>query len=626
MTSVTSAHGQKPVSGSVALEHLAALGVYLFALSWPLDVYQRVLWPVHLYHIALIPVFLCAAYDLKHNKRLRTPFELWWPCIAIFFAVAGIRVAGYPADVPKTGALCISFICLSHVMRNRQMMLRTLYLFLWGSTVAMALHLAAALSVIYPTVFDVNSGWVMASSYSMQEGIATALIAIVLIPALAKAARSQEYAARPARVVLWAALPGLFILYCIMSPCLPTQNFLPWHAAFLMPVVIPCVLILWGIARVTAKLYVARRYLEPGVYGLMIAALLSGVLILFWIAPEPAIGYVFLLAAISGYGQPSVLSESKTRLLPTLATITTVVLIVNMVFVLPGDPRNYERIVQVALKNKVSAQMLAYLEFVKTIAPEESRADYYIARVLLSQGNLSDASKMFSRSLHSAGHRLLPPPDEKLIDLFLNEMREKSSALAEEARGLAYEQSLVAAGRDRHALALLELRGKPDETSNLFAGPLASALAFFLEAPHLAETLATWNASLLLGVVKSSVPDTRIVAAPADIPDSILPFIVVADNSTGRDFIHFFSPQGNGGGIRLSAMHQPVLMDMPLAISPPEWKEWRKNNEGLWTLAFGKIAEIHIANMPEIYFSVYPSAPDVKFCSTVIFVPEKDVP
>ncbi len=626
MTSVTSAHGRKPVSGSVALERLAVLGVYLFALSWPLDVYQRVLWPVHLYHVALIPVFLCAAYDLKHNKRLRTPFELWWPCIAVFLAVAGIQFAGYPADVPKTGALCVSFICLSHVMRNRQMVLRALYLFLLGSTVAMMLHLAAALNSVYPTAFDVNSGWVMASSYSMQEGISTVLIAIVLIPALAMAEESGKCAAKRMRVVLWVALPGLFILYCIMSPCLPTQNFLPWHAAFLMPLVIPCVLVLWGIARVAAKLYTARRYLEPGVYGWMIAALLSGVLILFWIAPEPAIGYVFLLAAISGYGQPSVLSGSKTRLIPALAAITTLVLIVNMVFVLPGDPRNYERIAQVALRNKVSAQTLAYLEFVKKIAPEESRADYYIARVLLSQGNLSGASKMFSRSLHPAEHRLLLPPDEKLIDLFLNEMREKSSALPEDTRGLAYEQSLIAAGRDRHALALLELRGKPDETTDLSAEPLASALAAFLKAPHLAQTLATWNAGLLLSIVKSSVPGTRIAVAPADLHDGILPFVAIATGGAGQDSIRFFSHQGNGGGIRLSTMHQPVLMDMPLAISPPEWKEWRKNNDGVWTLAFGKIAEIHIANTPEIFFSVYPSTPDQEFCSTIIFVPEKDMP
>lgn len=608
---------------NVTLEHLALLGIYLFALSWPLDAFQRILWPIHLYHLALVPAFCCAGYDLKRNKRLRTPFELWWPCLVIFLLTLYLWLTNHTVNPLGVGMLCLSFVVVAHVVRNRQVVLQTLSLFLLSVCLMMVLSLFSACRQLFPTAVNLDSRWVMAGPYTVQAGIFIIIVGLLLLPALGMAVKRGEFRPGKGRMALGILLPILFVVFIIVSPRFDLSLTYPGHVTFLAPTVFPVVILLWGMARIMGKLKVAAKFMEPGVYTWLIVMLFAAVVVLVWVAPVPAIGHVVLLAVIAGYGQPYVVAESKTRMRPLLVVLVLLVLAVNIAVILPGDPRNYERSAQAALTQKKLDNTLRHLEFVKEIAPEESLADFYIAVAHLKKEELSQAAKAFTHSLRDSKTRLLPAPDEQHIVMFLDEMRAKSSALPERIRGLAYEQALVAAGRERHALSLLELRGTSAGEGALSTWPLASVLAAMLKAPQLTETLADWNPNLLATILESASPGNKRVVPPEGFPETLLPLVAMASNEDGQDIIQVFTPQGAFGGVRVSADDPLAFVDVTLAISPPEWREWQKNPAGLWTLAFGKVAEIHIMNSPEVFFSVYPTPPGDNIPDVVIFMPEK---
>ncbi len=581
---------------------MAGLGVYLFALAWPLGAYQRILGPVHLHHIALVPIFCCLFFDLKRHKRWRTPFELWWPCALICLLTLVLQITN-PAD---TLALCGVFVAVSHVVRNKQTTLRALHLSVVGACVMMLLSLLAQGNLIYPTVFNPDTGLVMAGPYSLQDGLFSVAACSLLVPGLLAAARRGEHTPGRLGIAVWILLPLVLTLFCFLSPRIDLETVRPAHGIFLMPTVLFAAIVLWGIARITAKLWLARRFMIPGIYCWLIAALVSGTLLALWIMPLTGVGIVFLVALIAGYGQPYVSPEPGTRLLPILGLITAGLVFLNLVFLLPGDPRNYERFAQTALANNDTEALHKHLAFVTEIAPEESRAHYYRARAHLADGNLYAAAQTFSHSLGDMQPRLLPAPDKMLVDEFLNEMRDISSAMPEKLRGLAYEQALIAAGRERHALSLLELRGDPAATTTLARWPLAAALATLLDAPQLLDTLKDWDAELLTAILESAGPDSARITAPEGFPTNLLPLVAMAQTESTSESIQVFTPAGLTGGMRIPDTDAPEFIDIALALSTPEWQQWHQNDSGVWRLAFGKVAEIHIKNGPEIFFGVYP--------------------
>jgi hypothetical protein len=608
VSAITETHHRHSAHFNITVEQMAGLGVYLFALSWPLGAYQRVLGPVHLHHIALIPIFWCVFLDLKRHKRWRTPFELWWPCAVICLLTLVLRIAN-PLD---TLALCSVFVAVSHVVRNRQTVLRALHLSVLGAFVMMLLSLLAQRNLIYPTVFNPDTGMVMSGPYSLQDGLFSAVACALLVPGLLAATRRGEYTPGRLGNVLCILLPVMLGLFCLLLPRIGLETLRPGHGIFLMPTVLFAAIVLWGSARITAKLWIARKFMMPGVYSWLIAVLVSGTLLALWVMPFPSVGIVFLAAVIAGYGQPYVSHDPGTRLLPILGIITAGLVLLNLVFLFPGDPRNYERFAQTALANNDTETLHKHLAFVTEIAPEESRAHYYRARAHLADGNLYVAAQTFAHSLGDMQPRLLPAPDKTLVDEFLNEMRDISSAMPEKLRGLAYEQALIAAGRERHALSLLELRGDPAATTTLARWPLAAALATLLDAPQLLDTLKDWDSDLLAAILESAGPDSTRITAPEGFPASLLPLVAMAQINAGNDSVQIFTPAGLTGGTRIPEKNAPDFIDIALALSTPEWQPWRQNAEGVWRLAFGKVVEIHIKNGPEIFFGVYPVPPEVR--------------
>jgi len=630
-----------PGLSGFTLERFAGLGIQLFAFAWPLGAYQRVAGPVHLHHIALVPIFLCALADFKRNKRLRTPFELWWPCVVIAVLAMLLHAGGHAAPPWRVAGLCALFVAVTHVARNRRAILRALQFSCISGCAVVIMSLLAQFNALFPTAYSVGTGHVMAGPYSVREGVLSVVFLLLLTPALWAAARRREFAPCRFAVAGWVVLPVGALLYGCLSPRPELEALRPAHIPFLLPGVFAVTVFLWAVARIAAKLWVARQFLGPGVYAWLVAALAAGVVVAVWCAPMPTAGFIFLLAIVAGYGQPRVAAGTSARFVPIMIALVASLATVNIMLTLPGDPRNYERFARAALATGTTDEARERLGFVKKLAPTETRADYYIARIHLAEGNLAAAAKVFARSLRDTHTRLLPPPDAALIAEFLDEMREKSSALPEQARGLAYEKALIAAGREQHALSLLELRGESsplsqvpgnsDDTERALSRPPAAALAALLETPSLADALTLWNARLLAAIIESAGPHSKVASVPEGFPESMLPLVVMARVGAGADEILMFSPAGQAGGIRCpdAPLRRTPPADAGMMLGEPEWREWRRNAEGVWTLAFGIIGEVHILGAPEVFFGSYPSPIQMRLEETWrirVFMPGQEEP
>ncbi len=605
----------------------ACIGVYVCALAWPLGAYQRVLGPLHLHHVALAPVAVSTLLDWMHHRRLRTPFELWWPCALMAGMLVALPVLGGMEATWRAPALCMVAVAIAHVMRNRSMALRGLQLFVMSCGVMMGLSVLAQANWLYPTAFNVDSGLVVAGPYDVRSGLVTAVIGLFVLVPLVAAAWKREFAPGKRGVIAWGWLPVMIAVYWYVSPRPDLLVLRPAHNLFLFPAVVVLLVLLWLIARVGAKLWLARRFMPPGVYGWFIVALFVGTVVVLFLAPPVSLGLVLVVTLIAAYGQPYVAAEVHARRPVFVAVLITVALVlVNVLFVLPGDPRNYERYARSALARDELEELRTHLDFIKGFAPNETRADYYIARAWLAENQLMAATQAFGRALRDVSTRLMPPPDLKLVTGFLNEMRDRSSALPESLRGLAYEQALIHAGRDSHALSLLELRGDETEPYVMAKWPLSMALAALLDAPHLREDFEAWDAGTLAAILASAGPENEILPAPTGFPAELLPMVAMA-RAAGHeeDYILVTSPVGMAGGMRITAPPRPVFADVALGFETPGWRSWRQDKDGVWTLTYGMIAVLKIDNAPEILFRPYPAQPkaqDGDLWNIRIYVPD----
>ena len=624
---VAAATRRKPAQLTSLVARLATLGMYLCALAWPLGAYQRVLGPLHLHHIALAPILFSALMELQRDKRLRAPFELWWPCAVVAVLGGALRVAGYDGIPWRVPILCGVFVAVIHLARNRETILRALQCSVAGGGIMMLLSVLARLRIVYPTAYSLDSGLLMAGPYTVRGGLTAGLVCLALLPPLVAARRNSEYAPGRIGVIAWFLLPAATCVYFLLPPRPDLVALQPAHNMFLFPAAALLVPTLWLVARMAAKLWLARKFMAPGVYRWFIATLLAGVFLVLLLAPVPSVGLVFLGALVVGYGQPYVVKATPVRQPVAVAVAATAaLLVVNMMFVLPGDPRDYEQRAQTALARGDLDAMRAHLDFVKRIAPNEARADYYLARAWLAEDKLAAAAQAFGRSLHDLPTRLLPPPDASLVADFLNELRDRSSALPEQLRGVAYEQALIAAGRDSHALSLLELRGESGQYPDMNVWPLATALATALDAPGLVDTFLDWDAGVLAAILESAGPHNAVVAAPLGFPEGLLPLTAMAQIGPECDFVQVISPAGKAGGARMNNARKPAFTDAAMRLSNPGWRDWRRDADGQWRLAFGMAAVIRIDNAPEVLFNPYPTQLDEHvegLWEITVFVPAK---
>lgn len=596
---------------TLELESLALFGLYLLALAWPLGAYQRIAGPVHLHHVALAPVFACTLHDWMRNKRLRTPFELWWPCVLLALLAGVLYLGGYPTMPWRLAGCAFTAIAVIHVARNRGVILWSIQLSVVGGAAMLLLSVLARAGVIFPTAYARASGLVMAGQYGIAEGVFASTALILVLPALIQARRAREFNPKLIYVFVWVLLPVLAAWWLFWPPRPALRAWHPEHNFFLFPVVFLAVLTLWMCARVAARQIIARHAANAGAaHGALAVALIAAVIAAFVLAPRPEIGPVFLLALSAAYAGPGTTRTLQVPPKKWLAAPILLALVVNLTFILPGDPRDYEHMARRALARGDHAALREELRFIKTLAPEERRADYYLAWTWLAENNLPAAATAFGQAMRPGRARLLPAPGADDVDAFLTEMRDRSSALPERIRGLAYEQSLIAAGREQHALSLLELRGETTLQATMPVWPLAMALAATLEAPHMADTFRGWAPGLLLAVLESAGPFNRVSPAPNEMPRGQLPFIAMARAEKRKLSVHVFSPAGTFGGVLLESDRSAPVQDIGVMFAESGWGRWRQNAAGEWILPFGLNAVVRIGNTPQVHFHQHVALPE----------------
>ncbi len=605
---------------------LAAYGVYLFALSWPLGAWQRLAGPVHLHHVALAPLIFCALRDWMNNKRLRTPFELWWPCVLTAVLIVVFKLGGTETVSWMLIAPALMAVFVMHGTDNRGVVLWAIYLSMMSGALMLSLSVFSRIGLLFPTTWQQTSGLVMAGPYGVTEGFFASLALMLLLPALNRARRAGEFLPGCSARFIMLALPVLFILWLFLSPRPDLWSWRPGHQLFLHPTVWLAAVALWGCARLASKHIVMGGTPSAGVaHGWLAVAVLGMAATALALFPYPEAGPVLLLAMTAGYARPGATTSPVVRPSRWLLAPVALLLVLNILFIRSGDPRDYDSMARRALVRKEYGLLRERLAFIKTRAPGDTRADYYIARAWLAEKNLPEAAAAFRRAMGPSRPRLLPPPDTTAVDAFLAEMRDASSAMPERMRGLAYEQCLIAAGRDRHALSLLELRGETSTFPGLVAGPLAQALGTLLGAPHLVTVFQSWDAGLLLAVLESAGPMNRTVSASAVFPPSQLPLVVMAGGEGDVLHVNVYSPAGSFGGTLLlnSQRHRPH--DVGTLFGDTGWGPWRQNAAGEWLMSYGQSTIIRVGNGPQVFFRATIPSPDAlpfHGVEVVITVPE----
>ncbi len=613
-------------SPPISLDALAEYGVYLFALSWPLGAWQRLAGPVHLHHVALVPLIICALRDWMNNKRLRTPFELWWPCVLTAMLIVFFRLGGYETISWMLIAPALMAIVVMHGTDNRGVVLWAIYLSMMSGVMMLSLSVFSRLGLLFPTAWQETSGLVVAGPHGVTEGVFASITLILLLPALNQARRAGEFSpGRPARFIM-LALPVLFAIWMLLSPRPELWLWRPDHRLFLYPTVCLAVVVLWGWARLAAKHIVMRSHASAGVaHGRLAVALIGVVVTALALFPYPEAGPILLLAMTASYARPGAAASPVARPGHCLVAPVALLLALNLLFIRSGDPRDYDYMARRALARKEYGVLREALEFIKTLAPEETRADYYIARAWLAENNLPEAAAAFRRAMRPSRPRLLSSPDTNAVDAFLAGMRDASSAMPERMRGLAYEQCLIAAGRERHALSLLELRGETGLWPDLAVGPLAQGLATLLGAPHLVPVFHSWDAELLLAILESAGPVNRTVSASKAFPATQLPMVVMAGVEHDSFHVNVHSPAGSFGGALLLGGPRLRPHDVGALFGDTGWGSWRQNAAGEWLLSYGQSAIVRVGNGPQVFFrDTIPAPEELPYhgVEVVITVPE----
>ena len=585
-------------------EDATETGLCLLALTLPLGIGARVAGPLYLHHPALLLLLFLLGRDWQRIKRLTVPFELIFPATLLCLLSLLLIPGGSAAVAGKIIAFSLFFLLIYHSTRRSAVVWRALQLSLWSSSLVILLSLPAQHGLLFPTAFQPGNSFVWLGPSNFRSG-PFHLIAVLLLPFLLLTARMTGMHRSRHSVALLetlpALLPGIVLYQSGTFPASGTDS----GTAFLFPALPLTLTALWLAARTAAKLQVARSHMPQALAALLALSVLTGT-VFFLLTDNMPDGYaVFLFALLAACAKPR-LKWNETAPHGTVLLIlpAALLLIFNLTFIRSGDPRHYGHTAEQALHSRDYAALQAQLDFVQNRCPGERYADFCEARLHLALGNLDTARHCFAQSLLPGRNRLLPPPGTQEITRFLDDMRDASSALPESLRGIAYEQALLAAGRERHALSLLEIRDPVETHTTLNPLPAAAALAQLLERPELEEKFRRWDGALLAAILKSAHPLNELRVAPPGFPENRLPLIACARIEGNRVELSLFSPAREEGASYINPAATEIFS--PEHSFPDFWGELYQNGSGAWRLPFSVSAEL--APLDEAPFSFYPDA------------------
>lgn len=576
----------------------------LLALTLPLGIGARIIGPLYLYHPALLLLLFLLGRDWRRIKRLTVPFELILPAAMLCLLSLLLISGGSAAEAGKITAFSLFFLLIYHSTRRSAVVWRAVQLSLWSSSLVILLSLAAQQGLLFPTAFQPGSSFVWLGPSHFRAGTFH-LIAVLLLPFLLLAARMTGMHRSGHSVALLEILPLLLPFIILYQSGTFHASGIYSGTAFLFPALPLTLAALWLAARAAAKLQVARSHMPPALAAFLALSVLAGTAF-FLLTDNMPDGYaVFLFALIAACAKPRLQwDDAAPRGTVLLMLPAALLLIFNLTFIRSGDPRHYGYMAEQTLRNRDYAALQTQLDFVRSRCPGERYADFCEARLHLALGNLDTARHCFAQSLLPGRNRLLPPPGTQEITRFLDDMRDASSALPESLRGLAYEQALLAAGRERHALSLLEIRSPAEVHTTLNPLPAAAALAQLLERPELEEKFRRWDGALLAAILKSAHPLNELREAPPGFPENRLPLIACARIDGNRVELSLFSPAREEGVTYISSA--PAEMFLPDQPFPDFWGELYQNESGTWRLPFSCRAEL--APLSEEPFSFFPES------------------
>lgn len=542
------------------------------AFLWPWAPYDLVPFAyVPLSALATVGLVFCVTIEIRRGQRqrLRVPFELTWP--PLLYGALCLSSGQWPGMLH---ALC--FFATMHLAREKRFIEGLLQLSVVSSTLAAGVALLADSLPILPAAFHLPSGVTLSVGITMGNGMLVLAVAAALACTLAwRHARGR---------LLWlvcAAINGAALLRCAAGLFPVRDTWAPPALGGGVPVATALV-ILWLVARMGARLIVARREGKTGMHAGLAVVLLCAATYATAIPVSSSLPLAFLLALFAAYARlneeghaPSGLEAGlPLALFPLLAFNLCVVQEAN-----PHDQRNYEHFIQAKLETGDFKAAGERLDFVEDFAPGEGRVDLWRARLELARGCPEAAAAAYCAALKKSKPKILAPLTEADRDSVLDRLRDAVSGMPPEERGLAYERALVASERTRDALIVLGLRAEDGAmVAPLDARPLAAALAFLLGDPGATQELESWESAKLLAALQAAGGQVR--QAPLNLPLAWLPLVAACAREQRGTLCGLFTPSARETASWRASAGTPG----PQAPSSKGDPAFQRNTSGDWHL------------------------------------------
>lgn len=511
-------------------ESRATAAVLFLAALWPLGVYTQLPWlPFQLNHLAVLAVGLYALARWRAHRKLRPPFEYWWPPV-VALLVAATPIARSGAGFGLVGLHALFFLGPIVLVQGRQSAALACLALAGGGALVAVLSAAAQLGIQPPTAIAIEQGIALAGPADLRHG---ALLVFHAVLAGIFASFHPELSINARRVsAIASALSGIW-LATLVSPAVASLARPAQLGALLVENPaggLIALLALWLAARVAARASLRAPSASAPPRGLAPVLILlgAGACVCWGAAPGP--GALLLLGFLAAHEAPWVGGDRvniPVRLwAPVVACVTVQVL--GVIPFAPADPRNQAARSEAFLTRADWPRLDGTLDFLLARHPGDPAYTMLRARSLASQGWPEAAAAAFCSTTY---------PEDDLARYgvsfsahrraLLDSLRDQASGLSGGDRGLFFERALVHAGEVDNALRFLALQdGDLFQKAPADGEVSARALALLLGDPGLAQRLAAGGdgdpAALLSSI------GVHVGGLPADFPQGAGPLLLRA--------------------------------------------------------------------------------------------------
>jgi len=518
--------------------------VVAFLLPWwsYIDLPQYLVFPLLMFELALVGLFIV---DWA-RRGLRVPFEFALP----LGVVAAVNVYGYvrsfwiPAEfwqplqpVYNLDVSLYPFVALAvvHFARTRKVALTALDVLAGSVGVWSVVMLVARLTGLFPL-----AGLMGIDGWRLPDVTVYGILAAVFAAARRDRGSGQRRVFEGAAVVSLAAFLTLG-LRVLDVPHVSFEWVGWWPVEFLGLWFVGNLLTFWPVARMAAKVEVVRRESEEkrdAVYMLVLMGLAALALVRY---PPGQTNEFFIVALAGAWALPereSVWYKPDWRLAAVLAALCALIgfNLVNVNQKNFYDPRNY---VPDPLCQQLGSVGYAVprLKRVEARYPMETQTNFWLAQDKLSRGEMFDAAMEYRESLWTNVTRtgapvktILPHPTDEQRRVFMDKLRDQSSAVAPAVHQGAYVVALLGEDRVEEALVLMRKDASSPaampEVDESARSVLASAVSVYVYDLRMSQRLSDWTARDLLALLVAW--GAKIETAPPDVADECLPAVILA--------------------------------------------------------------------------------------------------